>query len=713
MAGQVTEWDEQGKPITPGASASPGVTEWDEKGTPITTVYANPQKTAQPAPATPQSSGASGSWQPDQTANNLRSQAQSRSQGMNPYGATPGSVGREAALGFGGEVQDPEVFSPSYNTPGEYMQAQVSKIKSPTMWDLTKTADPTGALATGEGMFDFARGAVKHITDIATSLYNKDWDRASNSAGGLIADFVLSKADALNEKARGIISPDEMSLRDKVQSARDQLAKNDLVDQARSQLVRSSVKPVLTAFTNKVRNQIDAHSEEIMKADGIDNIIKHQPLGLIDPQSAVQDARGVITKTATLNPKVDDFLNGEATQGLISLRELKSRMTTAWNTASSLKDSRLSAPLRTYWGSLAELGQKRANDLGLGADWQKYKNEARDLFALDAGNPDHAAGPMNGLVGKIQNASTSQAALEHLISDKNGGEYQFLKKKMEKYGIDTEGLDTARASALTLQDLTTKQANMFIGKVKAIRDHPISVGVPTAIASKLASKTGIPLASFAVPLIVAGKVSGLITERQAADLIKSIKPEPVEPQGPTAVGTPKPSEPPSPRQKMLPPAGSIQLGPVPPEAPPREPIQRGPERRQGYNPPDVERRGQDRRGAIGYGSPTNLETGTMEDIRKLKQDLNKGKISQADYNEEYRKLKLRAIDVARNPGDTKAVKMDIGKERQSAAEARTGERERKVAAIQEAEKRYGDRFKAPRGWRKGRRGWEPSPSGAD
>lgn len=696
---QVTEWDAQGKPIPAGAISPTGVTEWDEQGKPYTGG----------APAAPKPSGVSGSWQPDQTAQTMRTQAQSRSQGMNPYGATPGSVAREGALGFGGEVQDPDVYSPSYKTPGEYMQAQVAKIKPPTTWDLAKTADPTGALAAGEGVFDFARGAVGHVTDIATSLYNKNWDKASNSAGGLIADLVLSKADALNEKARGIIAPEEMSLREKVQGARDQLAKNDLVDQARSQLVRGSIKPVLTAFASKVKNEIDTHAEGVLKADGIDNIIKQQPQGLIDVQPAVAKARGVIKNTATLNPKVDDVLNQGSALGLLSLRDLKAEMTSVWNAASRLSDPRLAAPLRTYWGELANIGQKRAADLGMSADWQKYKNEARDLFALDAGNPDHAAGPMNGLLGKVQNASTSQAALEHLVSDKNGGEYQFLKQKMEKYGIDTEGLDTARASALTLQTLTAKQANMFIGKIKAIRDHPIGVGIPTAIASKLASMTGVPMASFAVPLIVAGKISGLINERQAADLIKTIKPEPVEAQGPTAVGAPKPSEPPAPRQKMLPPAGSIQLGPSSTEKPPREPIQRGPERREGYNPPEVERRTspQDRRIATGYGSPTNLETGTMEDIRKLKQDLNSSKIDQGEYNEEYRKLKLRAIDVARNPSDTKAVKMDIGKERQSAAEARTGERERKAAAIQEAEKRYGSRFKAPSGWTKGRRGWEP------
>lgn len=328
------------------------------------------------------------------------------------------------------------------------------------------------------------------------------------------------------------------------------LKQADAINQAQVQVVNSHVRGPLAQLEAVVNNEIGQHVKAAVDADKAHMAATGAQVGLVSATDAVKaanDKMGAMGGIAI--PQNVSALLAEATRPM-TMNEAKSLTTDVGRTAAALTrqgNFRQAAVLNELYDGLHKATQARADELGTGKSWQQYINLTRSYKGLQ-----------EGLAGELVDEPVHAKVMNKLIDPSRATEWNELRDELQKRGIDPTQFEKARDYAEQMSGLLKTTSNLFFGKLRAIIRHPLTAG-PIAIgASELGHLSGVPGLGFVLPLIAAGKVSGLLDSAAVMKLVKEIGqavppemsrarealPSPAQPQigtvPPAPLGTPPP-----------------------------------------------------------------------------------------------------------------------------------------------------------------------------
>jgi hypothetical protein len=288
-----------------------------------------------------------------------------------------------------------------------------------------------------------------------------------------------------------------------------------------------------------VRTQgVGARAQAVIEADKLD-LARTQSAGKVNTTDAVLAGQKMMDKT-----KLGSAPGGYPAQ--MSLDSAKALITQLGREASKLERTGKSPEAGAVWAeydALRKATQDRANDLGgdHGRNWSDYIKEHKNYMQLQ-----------NGVLGHITEGEHT-AALSKLIE--HSGQLPELQKWFDKYKVDMSPIRDAAEQGKKLNDLTAQSSNALYGKIKLLSRHWM-LGLPAVEGAALGAKAlGITggIGGFILPLIIAGKVGGLLDKMQVksllGDLARKIPPEQMQvapsPVGPmeqlhTAASSPAP-----------------------------------------------------------------------------------------------------------------------------------------------------------------------------
>lgn len=305
---------------------------------------------------------------------------------------------------------------------------------------------------------------------------------------------------------------------------------------------RNSANLLENAVTGET-GEVGQHAQAVIAADKLD-LQRSQSGGKVNTTGATLAGQAVRDKT-----KLGGVAGGYETN--IPLDSAKALITQLGREASKLERTGRRPEAAGVWAeydALRKATQERADALGgdYGKSWAHYIKEFHNYIQLK-----------KGVFGDILEEPSHTSVLKKLTSGDVAAQIPEIKQWMKKYGIDPEPLDYAIEQGQQLDTLSQQSGNMFIGKIRAIMKHPVLAGSAAAGAAVAGHATGVPGMGFVLPLIVAGKVAGILDTAQMTKLLREISKK----VGPEAERvTPEPQGPqPLPQQ---PPPGS-SAGPAP------------------------------------------------------------------------------------------------------------------------------------------------------
>lgn len=343
----------------------------------------------------------------------------------------------------------------------------------------------------------------------------------------------------------GNVAPGEMlkGYATKLSEAGRLLKQQDAINRGQVQVVNEMVRKPLAMFDNNVNQEIGSHFQAAIQAD--DAARARRQTGMVNAYNAAEEANKRIGNSGTAPPHVQDLID-RASQPL-TLNEAKNLTTDVGRQATALSrqgNGRGAYVLNGLYDGLHEATQAQADSLGMGESWKQGRNLTRSYKGLQ-----------EGLLGELVDDPVHANVMNKIIDPKRGAEWGELVDELDKRGIDTTALEQAREHAKALDKLQKRSSNLYMSKIRGIWNHPIAVGVPTAGAYALGHT--VPGGQILLPLLVAGKLSGLLDARDLSSILKEINsnvprgaeqagealPQPMQPQTPNVSTEPLPPKP--------------------------------------------------------------------------------------------------------------------------------------------------------------------------
>lgn len=373
-------------------------------------------------------------------------------------------------------------------------------------------------------------------SDVARGVRKNDPNAVATGAG--------STAAALGQLLTG-----DDHLANKVGSAAKSIERAHAINTGQVQIVNHMVKTPLAMLDGAVSKEIENHVNAVVQADEASNHSLQNAQGMVKTTDAAKAARDVVTKITGDDQGIHSPLIQRAEIGSMTMRAAKDLSSVVGKQAAMLERSGKgaeAAPLHALYKGLHEATQKRANDLGAdyGKSWKHYITEASTQKRMEG-----------GLMGELMDEKVHSKALNNLVTaatDKIKGraaEVGEIKSRMKQYGVDPASFQHAIEVGKNLTDLSAEVKNAFIGKMRAIIAHPVAAGSAAAGAAVVGHASGVPGAGFVLPLIVAGKVAGMLDASEIGGLLKDIQKyvpqgaEKVYPGGEGPMSLPRPLQP--------------------------------------------------------------------------------------------------------------------------------------------------------------------------
>ncbi len=339
-------------------------------------------------------------------------------------------------------------------------------------------------------------------------------------------------------------------LRDVSDAARV-IERHPTVEQGKIGLVNTA-RNAISRLENEVRGpsgEVGRHAQAVIAADKLDLAKRGSP-GAVSGIEATNAGQAVLDKLAG-----GGVADGFKTQ--MGMDEAKAIISKLGSTAARLERAGRAPEASVLWAeydALRKATQERATALGadFGKSWQHYIGEFHNWMQLQ-----------KGVVGHVMEGEHT-AALDQLI--KHEGQLPEVYDWFKKYKIDPAPLTEALEQGKKIAELTQQSKNMFFGKIRAIARHKWTAGPAAIAAAYVGHATGIPVLGFVLPLLVAGRVAGLVDAFELRGLLKDIAKR-VGPEAMRVAPTPE-----GPRPLPPPPeAGGAAPGPGSPLAQPSVP----------------------------------------------------------------------------------------------------------------------------------------------
>jgi hypothetical protein len=339
-----------------------------------------------------------------------------------------------------------------------------------------------------------------------------------NIAGGMGTMTPLMTMETL--RSSGLASVDPAMVKDvlgKVTDATKLINRQTFVDKGRAALANGQVKPALNTYVGAVKNEIGQSVDSVLRADEMDLQGKGAQAGLVDATKGAAAARAFAEKTGgELGTQAEKLVSQAESLPTRNLRTAKDFTTTVGETAAALRRSgnlQDAGALDILYNELHKATADRAGNLGAPYSklWQHYIDEHRTLKTMQ-----------EGLMGDLMDENVPANVLSKLTDPKRAAELSDIKDNMRAYNLDIDSLTKAQESASNLAKLSeTNRVNLF-GKLKAISKHPLYAGTAAVAASKAGYMSGVPGLGFVLPILVAGKVAGMLDARQLTELVNDI-----------------------------------------------------------------------------------------------------------------------------------------------------------------------------------------------
>lgn len=394
---------------------------------------------------------------------------------------------------------------------------------------------------------DYAKGALGAAATVnpfapdVTKLYEQaqGGDTAGAAGRGVTDTLAMLLADG--------------RLKDHVSQAAKVLDRQIAINKGRVGMVNDAANSahILENAVTGPTGEVGKHAQAVIAADKLD-LAQSGSEGKVNTAPATAAAQAVIDKT-----KMGGVAGGFKT--MMTMDEAKATMTQIGREASKFERAGKAPEAAASWAEydgLRKATQERADALGaqFGRSWQHYSTEFHNLVQMK-----------KGIYGNLLEVGPGDhpGLLKKLTSGDHAAEIGEIKEAMQKYKVNPEPIDYAIKNGKTLDDLTQQAQNFFAGKIRAISRHKIAAPLAIVGGSAAATAIGLPaiLSHVAIPLIIAGKVGGLLDAMQARTLLKEISakvgpemqrvtpsfegPQPL-PEPPTAGATQPPSTPSAP-----------------------------------------------------------------------------------------------------------------------------------------------------------------------
>jgi hypothetical protein len=406
---------------------------------------------------------------------------------------------------------------------------------------IAKGKSTVQALRSGEWM-KAGLGAVSTLDPVApdvTKLYEQ-------SASG----------DTAGAAGRGATDIAALKFGDTMGDLSKLLARAPTIEQGKIGYVNMA-RAATDKLDNAVRNTgVGARVKQVTDTDALD-LQRTQSAGKVNGVAATQAMQNVINNT-----RLGGVAHGFSAQ--MTMADAKATMTQLGREASRLDRTGKSPEAASVWAAydaLRDETMNRASALdaaypgqGHAKAWGDYAKEFKNYLGLQS-----------GVLGHLIEGEHS-ASLNKLIE--HSGQLPELQKWFDKYGIDFSPIKDAAEQGKKLNDLSQHTSNLFVSKLRGIYRYPLKVGAPVAAATIAGHAVGGLLGGIVLPLLVAGKVVGLLDRAQIhtilMDAAKHIPPDMMQVTGdPLGPHTPPPA---GSAPTSLPAAGPAPGGPAGPTA---------------------------------------------------------------------------------------------------------------------------------------------------
>lgn len=358
----------------------------------------------------------------------------------------------------------------------QFMQG-TGKWMEATAKDPLHIADPV--VSAGEGVYQGLK---------------KMWEQPSVAAAGQLTGS-LANVGALN-------APEHVQRAFK--TAASLIGRQPTIEQGKIGYVNGA-RQAVAKLDNAVRTSgVGARAQSVIEADKLD-LAQSQSPGKVNTTEAVLAGQRMMDKT-----KMGAAPGGYPAQ--MSMDSAKALITQLGREASRMERTGKAPEAAAVWAeydALRKATQDRAAELGgeHGKNWRDYIAEHKNYMQLQ-----------NGLLGHIAEGEHTTAfnkLLEH------SGQLPELQKWFDKYKVDMSPIRDAAKQGKVLHELTQTSSNAVMGKIKLLSRH-WALGLPALAGAHIgASALGLGggIGGFILPLIIAGKLGGLLDKMQVKSLL--------------------------------------------------------------------------------------------------------------------------------------------------------------------------------------------------
>src|SRR6266403_430247 len=286
----------------------------------------------------------------------------------------------------------------------------------------------------------------------------------------------------------------------------------------------NGARQAVDRLDNAVRTTgVGARAQSVIEADKLD-LARTQSPGKVNTTDAVLAGQRMMDQT-----KMGAAPGGYPAQ--MSMDSAKALITQLGREASRMERTGKSPEAAAVWAeydALRKATQDRAAELGgdHGKNWRDYITEHKNYMQLQ-----------NGLLGHIAEGEHTTAfnkLLEH------SGQLPELQKWFDKYKVDMSPIRNAAVQGKVLQELTQQSSNAVMGKIKLLSRH-WALGLPALAGAHIGAQAmglGGGIGGFILPLIIAGKVGGLLDKMQVKSLLYDLHSQ-LPPEQFQVAGSPK------------------------------------------------------------------------------------------------------------------------------------------------------------------------------
>lgn len=251
------------------------------------------------------------------------------------------------------------------------------------------------------------------------------------------------------------------------------LQTKDAIDKGIVQVVNDHVRGTAALLDNSVDQEVGRHVQAAIAADKMDLAKVGSKTGTVTGTQAANDMLNFADQRKIELPKQANDLIDTVMQPM-DLETAKVRTTAigkAMAAASRQNNPQLAEAYGKLYEGMHDATQARADNLGMGKSWKQYIDLTRTYKNLQS-----------GLLGELVDEPNHAKVMDKLIDPTRATEWNELRDEIQKRGIDPSKFEQARDDAQSLSRLVSTNSNLFMGKLRAMINHPFTAG-PTAIAA--------------------------------------------------------------------------------------------------------------------------------------------------------------------------------------------------------------------------------------